>query len=139
MIVVNASRIGVTRLCIASNCPDDAEPSGYCRRHQEHLAAGKAVAVHVVEQPTVTDMETHLKCYGKCHQWLPDEAFPRGGRARLKRRDRHSECKACAATRRRLARDSRPCTAATAKGSPCTQYPIAGSDYCRHHTPETTP
>lgn len=51
-----------------------------------------------------TATATELRC-SSCREWMPDDAFPRNNtRHNVGRRARASECRACAAARRRAAR-----------------------------------
>lgn len=98
--MVNGHLLGATRLCVALNCPGDAEtPDGYCRHCDRKRLSGKHLELHRVEQPS---NEPLLRC-SKCEQWKPDDEFARNPQ-RVKRRGRHAECKQCCRTRRQSER-----------------------------------
>lgn len=93
--------------CLAAGCPEDGGPTGYCRRHQDQLAQGKPVRIHVVEQPTLPDQDTHLWC-ATCPgggQWKLDAQFNVKTGSSPSRRDRRSECSQCGIDKRARLRE----------------------------------
>jgi hypothetical protein len=97
---VSAQELCQSRWCIAANCPNDAEPSGYCRHCEARRRRGVEVALHRVEQPRAPDPATELWCPA-CQQWLGDDLFGRSSDpSAANRRQRRGECRACSAKRR---------------------------------------
>jgi hypothetical protein len=102
-VIVNAQDIGVTRLCAAAGCENDAEHGwAICRWCEQRRARGARIVLHEVIQPRVPDTTLELWCTS-CQEWLEDAVFPLCTAERT-RRGRHKECRSCQARRRREAR-----------------------------------
>lgn len=75
-----------------------------------HAPDGRAVCVRCRGlERAVTVRETTLLC-SKCHEWKPDEDFPKEAR-RIARRERHHFCRACSTIEKRewRLRNAVPC------------------------------
>lgn len=138
-----------TRLCAARDCDGDAMTGhAICDRCARRQRQGKRIVLHEIEQPTPIDENALLSCVS-CDEPKPDADFSRSHSPRYRyRRNRHAECRECAAKRRRAARprtNTPKCAAIVTRdkwGKPldearrCLAWVREGTAYCVVHQPK---